>query len=102
MSNILTGLSDSEISRLKHPAEDGHGHMTVFVSGVSFVWPGGEKVYVCPGGYAEPSRDSYDAPDSLFTSPAREALDILTKSAATYITKCKQVAACIPGEWSYI
>lgn len=71
-----------------HPAEDYQPHIAFYhrSTALSFVWNGGDKVAVCPGGYAEPVDHWIAAPPGLELMPAREAMRQLQAVAVAHAT----------------
>lgn len=63
---------------------NGNAHLTIFVNDTSFVWDGGDKVEVSPGGYGEPVTDIIDLITDHKNLSVVEALDLLTVIADRY------------------
>lgn len=68
------------------PNADGQAHVAYFAGHTSFVWNGGDRIGVCPGGYGEPITAWIPAPHGAASMTAAQALLWIESAADLYLT----------------
>lgn len=68
------------------PNADGQAHVAYFAGNTSFVWNGGDRIGVCPGGYGEPITAWIPAPTGSADMTATQALLWIESAADLYLT----------------
>jgi len=67
------------------PNADGQAHVAYFAGNTSFVWNGGNRIGVCPGGYGEPITDWIPAPHGAAALSAAQTLLLIESAADLYL-----------------
>lgn len=75
----------TETVRDTDPNADGQAHVAYFAGDTSFVWNGGDRIAVCPGGYGEPITAWIPALRGLADLPAMQALRAVEWAADLYL-----------------